>query len=436
VRLSLLDLDRHTAEVVRGAVVALVLRVLGAALTFAFTLVVSRMFGARGSGMFFLSLTVLTIATVFGRLGMDNALVKFIASFASSGDWAAVHSVHRVAMQLAFLASLAMTAILFLAAPWLATFVFSEPGLTPLLRWMSLAVLPLVLATLYGQMLRGLKRTWASMLVAAVWIPALAIGGVALLGPAAGPVGAVWSYFFAVAATAVGSLVLWRRITPTVATISEDFHRRTMLSTSIPLLWVASMSMAMNWIATFVLGISATVADVGVFNAASRVSFLVSFVLVAVDNISAPVFAELFRAGDRAALARTARNSVRLMILLAAPLLLLVFVAPTAIMRVFGPEFSRGSGVLVVLAVGQAINVVAGSVGYLLMMSGHERQVRNSNLLAAITCLALSVVLVPREGVMGAAIAVTVALLARNVYEVVMVRRHLGMGLLLLSSKP
>jgi O-antigen/teichoic acid export membrane protein len=429
------NLDRHTSEVVRGAVVALFLRILGAGLTFAFTLVVARMFGASGSGMFFLALTVMTIATVFGRMGMDNALVKFVAGYASAGDWAQVQAVHRVTLRVATLASLATTAVLFAVAPWLARVVFSEPALTPLLRWISLAVPPMVLATLYGQMLRGLKRTWSSMLVAAVWIPGLAIIAVAGLGTARGPLAAVWAYLFAVTATALGGWLWWTRVTPTAGTVRGDFDRRTMLATSLPLLWVASMSMAMNWIATFVLGARATVADVGIFNAASRVSFLVSFVLVAVDNISAPVFAELFRAGDHAALARTARNSVRLMIVLAAPLLVLVFAAPRAIMGVFGPEFARGAAVLTVLAAGQAINVVAGSVGYLLMMSGHEKQVRNSNLIAAGTCLVLALILVPREGVMGAAIAVTVALLMRNIYEVLMVRRYLGFGLLLFASE-
>jgi O-antigen/teichoic acid export membrane protein len=429
-------LDRHTAEVVRGAAVALFLRILGAALTFAFTLVVARMFGASGSGMFFLAMTVMTIATVFGRMGMDNALVKFIAGYASAGDWARVHAVHRVALRVAILASLGMTLILFVSAPWLAGLVFSEPALTPLLRWISLAVLPLVLATLYGQMLRGLKRTWSSMLVAAVWIPGLATIGVALLGTSRGPISAVWAYLIAVTATALGSWLWWGRVTPSAEPSLEDgdFDRRTMLSTSVPLLWVASMSMAMNWIGTFALGTWGTTADVGLFSAASRVAFLVSFVLVAVDNISAPIFAELYKRGDRTALVRTARNTVRLMVLLAAPLLILILVGPRVIMGLFGPEFVAGARVLVILALGQAINVVAGSVGYLLMMSGHERQVRNSNIVAAVSCFILSLILVPPYGALGAAIAVSVSLLARNTYEILMVRRHLGFGLLLFTS--
>jgi len=186
----------------------------------------------------------------------------------------------------------------------------------------------------------------------------------------------------------------------------------------------------MNWIATFALGAWGTLVDVGIFNAATRVATLVSFVLVAVDNISAPTFAELYRAGNLPSLARTARNTIVLMLLLAAPVLAVIVIAPKFIMGVFGPEFRAGGWVLVTLALSQAVSVVAGSVGSLLMMSGHERQVRDSNAVAAIACAGLSVALVPKYGAMGAAVAVTVSLVARNAYELVMVRKYLGIGML------
>ena len=102
-------------------------------------------------------------------------------------------------------------------------------------------------------------------------------------------------------------------------------------------------------------------------------------------------------------------------------------------MGLFGAEFQRGGLVLVILAFAQLANVVAGSVGSLLMMTGHEKQVRDSNTLAAVICLLVSAALVPRTAALGAALAVAAALVARNVYEVLMVRRYLGIGALLFS---
>ena len=188
----------------------------------------------------------------------------------------------------------------------------------------------------------------------------------------------------------------------------------------------------MNWIATFTLGVWGSTAEVGIFNAASRVTFLVSFVLIAVNTISAPKFAALYEARQTAVLASTARASERLMVVLAAPILLVFLLLPRAIMGVFGPEFKVGALQLAILAIAQAANVMTGSVGYLLMMSGHERQVRDSNTIAAVTCVVCCVVLVPWLGGVGAAVAVAAALIVRNIVEVWQVKRYLGIGVLFL----
>ena len=429
----LANLDHHTSEIVRGASAALIVRVAGAGISFALNVLIARLYGADGAGVYFLALTVMTIATVFGRMGMDNSLLRFVAAHAASGEWGEVEGVHRKGMRIAWTASLVSASVMAAGAPLLARYAFHKPELTGAMAWMALAVLPVAIGTLYGQVLRALKRVWASMMVSAVWIPALAIVGLWFFGSRGGPVVAIQVYDVAAALTALGAWAWWRRITPELRGVRGDFDRATLLRSSVPLLWVASMTMAMNWIATFALGAWSTVADVGVFNAASRVSFLVGFVLIAVDNISAPKFAALYKAGDQDGLARTARHTVRLMLLLAAPALAVIVLAPTRIMSLFGVEFQRGGLVLVILALAQLANVMAGSVGSLLMMTGHEKQVRDSNTLAAVICLLVSVALVPQTAALGAALAVAAALVARNVYEVLMVRRYLGIGALLFS---
>lgn len=423
-------IDQHTDIIVRGASVALVVRVFGAALTFVFNVLVARDFGATGSGAYFLAFTAMTIATVFGRLGLDNAAVRFTAVHASTQDWGAVKGTHAATMGLGLVASVVTVLIMLLVAPFLSVHAFHDPGITSMLRWMAIAAIPVALSTLQSQTLRGLKLVASSVMVASVWTPGLAIVALLVIGRSHGPIGAAYSYICAACVTTIAAWWWWRRMTPQLAGARVVTNTRRLLESSMPLLWATSMSLAMNWIATFALGAWGTLVDVGIFNAATRVATLVSFVLVAVDNISAPTFAELYRAGNLPSLARTARNTIVLMLLLAAPVLAVIVIAPKFIMGVFGPEFRAGGWVLVTLALSQAVSVVAGSVGSLLMMSGHERQVRDSNAVAAIACAGLSVALVPKYGAMGAAVAVTVSLVARNAYELVMVRKYLGIGML------
>jgi O-antigen/teichoic acid export membrane protein len=427
-------LDHHTAEVVRGASTALVLRVFGAMLTFILNLVIARFYGATGSGVYFLAFTVMTIAVVFGRMGMDNALLRFAAARAETGDWEQVKGVYRLGLSTAIIASLVSTLVMALAAPILARVVFHDVAITSSLVWMSLAVLPVVLSTLLSQLLRARLRIAAAMLVATAWIPGLATLGLLFAGRGGGELTAVQIYVGAAGITALAAWWWFHHVTPQFRGVKGQFEARILFNSSVPLLWVAALTTSLNWLPNFALGSTHTTAEVGIFNAASRVSFLVSFVLIAVDTISAPKFAALYEMGDQVALASTARNSARLMVFVAFPLLLICLVLSGQIMGLFGPEFRRGGPVLAVLAVAQAVSVFAGSVGSLLMMSGHERQVRNSNAIAAAVCLVISALSVPAAGAIGAAAAVGTALVVRNAYEIMMVRRYLGIRVTALSG--
>lgn len=153
---------------------------------------------------------------------------------------------------------------------------------------------------------------------------------------------------------------------------------------------------------------------VGIYGVAKRVSDLVVFILVAVNSIVAPKFAALYAQGDFRALDALARNAAKLMIALAAPVLLVFILVPSWLLGVFGPDFRAGATVLAILASGQFVNVATGSVGYLLMMTGHEKLMRNNIIACTILSVGLSAILIPKYGVVGAALATAVSLATMN----------------------
>ncbi|UZJ38141.1 flippase [Prosthecochloris sp. SCSIO W1103] len=419
-------LDEHMLEVINGAAVALVLKVLGAGLTFLFNLVLARTLGAEGAGLYFLALTVTTIATVFGRLGLDNVLLRYVAANASIDDWRAVKGVYVKGMRLAFIASSLSAVAVFVFTPTLADEVFQKPELVIPMRWMSLAVVPITMLILYAEMLKGLKRIRDSLLVFGVGVPAFSLAALLLLGGNYGVKGAVWAYASGAILTALLGVTLWRIAAPKLREISTSFRTNELLKSSIPLFWVASLNMLTNWTATFALGIWGTKEDVGVFGMASRTAMLTSLILTSVNSISAPKFAELYKKKDMVALGATAKNTAKLMTLIASPLLILFLVVPQWFMGMFGEEFQKGGILLSILAIGQFVNVATGSVGYLLIMSGNEKLMRNNVIFIAIISIVLNVVLDPLYGALGAVVATAVPLAVQNLIAAYLVNYRLG----------
>ena len=115
---------------------------------------------------------------------------------------------------------------MFLLVPWLAEKVFNKPELLTPMRWMALAVVPLSLQILHGEMLKGLKRIMASALVYehGLGISALSILGLYLLGPVWGATGAVWAFVLASLVTLGMGYWLWRAATPQLRAVDGQIR--------------------------------------------------------------------------------------------------------------------------------------------------------------------------------------------------------------------
>ena len=188
-----------------------------------------------------------------------------------------------------------------------------------------------------------------------------------------------------------------------------------LLRASTPLLWVASINVVTNWSGSVFLGIWGTEAEVGVFNVAYRTAMLITFVLLAVNSVVGPKFAAAHRRGDSPMMERLLRRSTRLMTYWAAPMTAVLLLAPGWVMRLFGGDFETGRGTLMILAVAQFINVAAGSLGKLLIMTGHERVMRNVVMASAVITIVACILLIPAYGLLGAAVAAAIAIVMRNV---------------------
>ena len=112
-----------------------------------------------------------------------------------------------------------------------------------------------------------------------------------------------------------------------------------------------------------------------------------------------------------------------------------MMVFPQWLMGLFGPQFQSGAVALMILAVGQFIGTAVGSVGSLLSMTGHEPQLRWNVFIGAVLGVGLGVLLIPDYGLIGAAIATSVAVASKNLLCVYQVNRLLGFNTLAIWRK-
>jgi O-antigen/teichoic acid export membrane protein len=100
------------------------------------------------------------------------------------------------------------------------------------------------------------------------------------------------------------------------------------------------------------------------------------------------------------------------------------------ILHWYGAEFSRGYAPLAILSVGALLTVPVGSLtGFLLTMTGHERQAAIVVCGTALLNLLLTLILTPTLGIAGTALATVAAGIVRAGIFTVYIRRRLHLSL-------
>ncbi len=427
--------NREIKETVNRAALAFIIKVMGAGLAFIFNLWLARVLGADGSGIYFLALTITTIATILGRIGLDNSLLRFVAAGAAENNWSKIKGVYNKSIFISFLISLLAASVVFIFADFFTKNVFSKPELLEPLRLMIFAAVPMSLLLLNAQALLGLKKISESQLINSVGVQVIIIIGVITLGREIGINGIMYSYLGGAILIAIISYLLWTLNTPQMKNVAGEFNTRKLLDSCLPLFWVSSMNIMMNWTGTFFLGIWGSSSDVGIFSIAVRNAALINFILHAVNAASSAKYSEMYHLGETSGFASYAKKTSLLLILVSTPICLFIVIFSKWIMGLFGASFVQGWVLLIILAIAQYLNVAAGSVGPVLMMSGNEVAVRNSIFFSAILNLILCILLIPYYGTLGAACANSISLVSANLYCIFEIKRRLGFSLYMFPSK-
>ena len=419
--------DGHFRELLHGTIWAFLLRTVGALAGFGFNVLLARAVGVHGAGTYFLALTITAIASLVARLGLEQTVLRDVAAAYERRDGGAIVGVYRTAIGVTLAVSLALAAALAAAAPLLGALIFHQPELVRPLRIMALAMPLVSLCAVQAQAVRARKQIAAAAFLQGAGIP---LGGVILLTVFGSRIDSAAAVTIVYGAASVCTLILgfsiWRFSPRHVKALPRRVSIRALLATGIPLMNVGILNLAINRIGTLALGLWASAAEIGQFGAAQRCALLTSFILVAVSAIAAPKFAALHEQGRSQELERLVKQSAFLIAVLSTPVLLVCIVFARHVMGLFGSEFAAAGTLLVILAAGQYINALTGTVSHLLMMTGLEKPMRDVTLAVTVATVVLNLVLVRPWGGVGAAVATAAGVSAQNVLFLIIVRRKLG----------
>src|SRR3990167_2913883 len=393
----------------QGSLVSFAIKIGGVLSAFAVQLFLARALDPKGFGDYVFVLTIVNFAVLLGSLGLDKAAVKFLPQYAADKTPELATAFQQNAIKLTFVAGLFFSVAL-------VVLPFYWQGLDDGLRNCLLLGAVLIHCNLYIQWYSGVfqanRRVSLSAYPQSILRPLLVILLVAVASlclPVSGEM--------VVAVSVVsGFLVL-----AFMMLLSDRVERgpgiavglpwREWLEMAVTMMFISGLNLIMSQADIFMLGVMLDTASAGIYSAATRLALLVTFVLTSVNVIAAPLIAEMWVKRDLDGIQHIVSRTSAFSFFVAICGCLFIFVFRDFFLALYGPEFLAARDALAMLLAGQMLNAAVGCAGYVMIMTGHQRNSLIILAMAAVVNVVQNIVLIPEMKILGAAIATCVSTL-------------------------
>lgn len=416
------------SDLIRGGAGSLGVKSANMIAGFLVVIVLARALGPDEYGLYAYVYAVVSILAIPVEFGLPTLVVRGTAQAHLREQHALMAGLWRWAVG-AVGALCAALLVAVVAGVWLAGDMLPEHAL-PTVSWAILLIPLIAFTALAGGALRGLGRTVQGQLPGQVIKPIL-LGGSALAVATAFKLDAtVAMQLHVIAAAFALGFAIWfltRAAPPKLPSERPEYRSREWAMAIVPLALASGLQLINRHVDILVLGLFASAADVGIYRVVINVSSLCTIGLQAVNMVVSPYFARIHAQGDMQKLQRLVTAAARATLLFALPVSVLFLLFGREIIELlFGQVYGAGYGALVWLTFGQLVNAAMGSVGFLLTMTGHEKEFAKGVAFGALLNLVLNFLLVPRFGMEGAAAATATTFALWNLVLWRTARRRLG----------
>jgi len=388
------------------------------ALSTLFQIFVARSIGAHEFGAYIVGVGIAWALAQIAPCGMTWAVVRYVALYRSQHDQERLRGTVWLGTRVTLAGGAILGTGMFVAAPLLAERVLHNPDFTLMLRLLSLSVPLSALTELLLATAQAHTRVMSTVLVRSVVVPSLRLLG-ALLALALWGGGAVTVAGGYLTAELVAMLLAVASVLRVLHLGPVTHPGRQVARYARPLAAQRILESSTADFGNLVLSASRSVTLAGLFTAALRFTEVANALFKAIGIALAPMVSDIHGADQREHLARLYKAASRWMFAIGVPAFLVQVLFGRWLLTLFGEEFVAAYPALVILAVGQLVNYSSGVTVDIIRMIGRSGLMLANTVLDVTSYVLYNLILVPRYGLNGAAVAAALQLSTSNIVRAV-----------------
>jgi O-antigen/teichoic acid export membrane protein len=414
----------------RGSALVMATQVAGIALAYFMQVVIARTAGTYEFGVFAYAWTWMNVIFLIGAFGMNESALRLIPSYHAHAQWDMLRGMVLRGPVIVF----ALAAGFGLIAAGIIGVLGDQIGAhyrLPLL--ITFAATPIIGLLAFLQSIgRALGTVFAAFLPRSIGLPVLillAVAALMLAGRTPDAMQLIVATLVAGALLAVVQLaILLRRLPAAAAEVRSATPVREWLRLSMPLLFITACYGLLTHCDLLMVGLFRAADEVAIYQAASRTAAMISFPLLTMNALVAPMISRLHAEKRVDELQRSVTITTQVVFWPAAAAGLAAIAGGGYILRIFGPAFEQGQTALTILVLGHLINVGTGPVSYLMTMTGHQDRCAVFWAITVCGQFLINLFLIPHWGIEGAAVGTTLATSFLALSLTIAVRRRLAIS--------
>ena len=372
----------------------------GRVMTFVFVMLAAKHLGVERFGVLSFSLAYVAMFAAFADLGLGVVVAREIAKD---------HSVSKRLTSNALAMKLVAAAVL-MAAIWVSVHAIGYPArIVQVTRIASLYVVASTVALFYGAVFQGFERLLWTAVSRLLQTVVLIVGAFVLSRLACGT--AAYAYLY-VGGVGSGAVLAWVLASVMLVRPGIGFEFRCwrgLLVKSLPVGLAAAFGVLYYWNGTALLSRISGDAATGLYGASFRLVLGLGFMAQGFAGAIYPVMSRLHVAEPQR-LAGLILRAFRYVVLLGVGFVALgSFLARPSIALLYGPEFQKSAPVLMILVWWGGFMGLNAVLSNSLYAINRPKSVTLQTLTSLVVNVGLNLILIPRFGALGAAVALSAA---------------------------
>lgn len=392
-------------------------------------LITTRALGVELYGIYSLVTYWTNFLAGLSTLGFGGALTRFISSYRGEKRLDKVKGSIHLSLKVGIIVSSAMTILVFLFPGVICNMLCRQPSMADAFRFFSFNILFTAIYSVLLAALTGFQNQRAVVLSNSILGNAAKIMSL-LIFLAFG-----LKLYAALASSIIQDLVVLCAAVVFLLKVFPELGRRGVKAVSeASKLWKFSGTMFATSLLNrytirldlLFLGFYCSLADVGMYSVALRLQPLIYTPHYAISQIFGPIVAELSLKNNRKEMQYLYRTVTKWTASFSLPIFLTIGLFHQPILELFGNDFKGASAALLILGLGNSFADIFGMSGQVIVMIGKPGLNLVNTICSATVAVGLFTLLIPRYGMIGAAIATAVSVGLINCIRLAQVYKIVG----------